>query len=89
MVLTSSNPIHTLHCVKRVRIRSYSGPHFSRIFRIRTEYGEIRCISPYSVQMRENAGKMRTTITPNTDSFYTVLFKITQRFTDLYFLKGV
>ena len=24
----------------------------------------------YSVRMRENAGKMRTTITPNTDSFY-------------------
>ena len=30
-------------------------------------------ISPYSVQMRENAGKMRTRITPDTDTFYTVL----------------
>ena len=35
---------------KSVRIRSCSGLRF----RIRTEYGEIR-ISPYSVQMRENA----------------------------------
>ena len=40
--------------------------------RIRTEYGEIRSISPYSVRMRENAGKMRTRITANTDSFYAV-----------------
>ena len=40
-------------------------PAFSRI---RTEYGEI----PYSIRMRENAGKMRTRITPNTDSFYAV-----------------
>ena len=27
----------------------------STFFRIRTEYGEIRIISPYSVRMRENA----------------------------------
>ena len=33
-------------------------------------------ISPYSARMRENAGKMRTRITPNTDSFYAVLFTI-------------
>ena len=44
-------------------------PAFSRIW---TEYGEIRSISPYSVRMRENAGKMRTRITPNTDTFYAV-----------------
>ena len=36
------------HCVKSVHIRSYFGPHFSRISRIWTDYGEI-----YSVQMRE------------------------------------
>ena len=40
------------NCVKRVRSRSYFGPNFSRI---RTEHGEIRSISPYSVGMRENA----------------------------------
>ena len=44
-------------------------PKFSRI---RTEYGEILRISPYSVIMRENAGKMRTRITLNTDTFYAV-----------------
>ena len=85
------------HCVKFVRIRSYSGPHFSRIFpnsdgirrdthirteyreilpmwirrdtRIWTEYGEILRISPCSARIRENAEKMRTKITPNTDTF--------------------
>ena len=41
--------------------------------RIRTEFGEIGSISPYSVRMRENEGKVRTRITPNTDSFYAVI----------------
>ena len=58
------------HCVKNVCIRSYSGSNFPRI---QTEYGEIlRSISLYSVQMQKNAGKMRSRITPNTDTFYTV-----------------
>ena len=43
--------------MKSVRIRSYT---------------ELRRISPYSVQMRKNVGKMRTRITPNTDTFYAV-----------------
>ena len=43
----------------------YVFPAFSRI---RREYGEI----PYSVRMRENAGKMRTRITPDMDNFYAV-----------------
>ena len=47
------------HCFKKVFIRSYSGLYFCRI-------------SPYSVRMRENLEKMRTRITPKTDSFYTV-----------------
>ena len=42
---------------------------FSAFSLIRTEYEEI--ISPYSVQMRENVGKMGTRITPNTENFYT------------------
>ena len=33
----------------------------------------LNTISPYSVRMRENSRKMRTRITPNTDSFYAVL----------------
>ena len=56
-----------LHCIKKVRIRSFSDPHFSRIF------SHSDRISPYSVQMRENQGKVRTRITLNTDSFYAAL----------------
>ena len=41
------------HCVKSVRIWSYSGPH-SAFSRTLNEFGEIFGISPYSVQMREN-----------------------------------
>ena len=32
-----------------------------------------KSISPYSVRMLENAGKMRTAIIPNPDTFYAVL----------------
>ena len=52
---------------------SVFGVNLVRIFppfpRIWTKYGEIRNISLYSILMRKNAGKMRTRITPNTDSF--------------------
>ena len=33
-------------------------------------------ISPYSVQIWENAGKMRTRIIPNTDTFYAVSYML-------------
>ena len=56
--------IRHLHCLKSVRIRSYFGLYFPvfglnteryPVFScIRTEYGEILRISPYSVRMREN-----------------------------------
>ena len=45
---------------------------FHAFSRIRTENGAILRTSPYSVQMRENEGKMRTRTTPNTDAFYVV-----------------
>ena len=35
----------------------YSELFWSAFSHIRTEYGEIQCISPYSVRMRENAGQ--------------------------------
>ena len=50
-------------------------PAFSRI---RIQCGEILRISPYSVRMRENAGKMQTRITLNTDSFYAVVIVETE-----------
>ena len=53
------------HYVKRVRIRSYSGRHFPA-FGMNTErYG-------VSLRIQSECGKMRTRITRNTDTFYTM-----------------
>ena len=52
-----------VHCVKSVRIRSYSGPHFPA-FGLNTEK---------SLRIQSKCGKMRTRITPNTDTVYPVL----------------
>ena len=57
LVSFNSNVFYLVHhCVKSVRIRSYSGPHFPA-FGLNTE---------------RYCGKMRTRITPNTDTFYAV-----------------
>ena len=48
----------------------------------------IRRDTPYSVQMRGNAGKMRTRITPNTDTFYAVFLNILKVVTSSYLLNG-
>ena len=62
---TTSLAVH-VHCVKNVRIRRYSGPHFPT-FGMNTErYG-------VTLRIHSKCGKMRTRITPNTDTFYTVL----------------
>ena len=48
--------------MKSVRIQSYSGPHFPA-FELNTErYG-------VSLRIQSECGKIRTRITPNTDSF--------------------
>ena len=65
-------PRQLLDCVKFVRIRSYSGPHISRIF-AHSDYIWIDTpISLYSVRKEENAVKMQTRMTPNTDTFRSV-----------------
>ena len=55
-----------LHCVKSVLIRRYSGPHFPA-FGLDTERYSI------SLLIQFKYGKMRTRITPNTNTFYAVL----------------
>ena len=47
------------HCVKFVQKRSFFWSGFSRI---RTGYGEIRIISPYSVRMQENKDQKKLRI---------------------------
>ena len=53
------------HCVKSIRIRSCSSPHFPA-FGLNTEKYSA------SLHIRSESGKMRTKITPNADTFYTV-----------------
>ena len=55
-------------CVKSVRIRSHSGPHFPT-FRLKTERYEV------SFGIQFECGKIRTRITPNTDTFHAVFIK--------------
>ena len=51
------------HCVKSVRIRSFSGPYFPA-FGLNTErYG-------VSLRIQSECGKIRTKKTPNTDTFH-------------------
>ena len=53
------------HTVKRVRIRSYSGPYFPA-FGLNTERYRV------SLRIQSECGKIRTRTTPNTDTFYAV-----------------
>ena len=52
------------HCVKSVRIRSYSCPDFPA-FGLKTERYSV------SVRIKSECGKMRMRTTPNTDTFHT------------------
>ena len=54
--------IRNLHCVKNVRIVSYSGPYFPA-------FGLNKI-------QQSKCGKIQTKITPNADTFYVVLIKI-------------
>ena len=61
-----SGEINHIHCVKCVRIPSYSGPYFPA-FGLNTErYG-----LPLGIQ--SECGKRWTRITPNTDTFHAVI----------------
>ena len=66
-----------LRSVKSVRIRSYSGPHFA-IFVLNMErYG-------VSLNIQSKCGKMRTRITPNTDTFHAVFSLLIIEYQTLY-----
>ena len=57
MVFETSN--RSIPCVKSVRIRSYSGPHFS--------------VFGLNFRIQSECWKMRTRITPNMDTFHAVI----------------
>ena len=56
------------HCVKSICIRSYSGPHLPA-FGLNTERYRV------SICVHSERGKIRTRITSNTDTFYSVTFE--------------
>ena len=69
---TNKYKIHIL-CVQSVRIWSYSGPHFPAF--------ELN-MDRYSVSLRiqSECRKMRTRITPNTDTFHAVISQFITKF---------
>ena len=62
---SSSNCLH-VHCVKSVRIWSYSGPHFP-VFGLNTERYSV------SLYIQSEWKKMWTRITPNKSTFYAMV----------------
>ena len=60
-----TNNSRASHCLKSVRIWSFSGPYFPA-FTLNTE----RC--SLSLRTQSNFGKIRTGKTPNTDTFHAV-----------------
>ena len=60
------HPLTNIHNISLSEKRPCSKLFWSVFCHIWTEYGEILCISPYSVPMRENTHHK----TPNTDTFY-------------------
>ena len=57
----------TIDCVNIFRIWSYSGLHFPAFGLDTKRY-------PVSLRIQSDCGKMRTRITPNTDTFHIVIF---------------
>ena len=55
-----------LHCVESARIQIYSGPHFPAFGQNTKRYGESLCI-------QSECRKMQTRITPNMNTFHSVL----------------
>ena len=66
-----------LQCVKSVRIRSYSGPYFPTFGLNMERFRVFLCI-------QSECEKMRTRITPNTDTFYAVLGVLVVTIDDSY-----
>ena len=64
--------LHCFHCVKIVRIRSYFGQHLHAFGLNTKRYG-------VSLRIQFKCGKMRTRITLNTDTFYSVFGKIKEQ----------
>ena len=67
----SGNENVKYHCVKSVRIWSFSGPYLPA-FGLNTEFG--LSLDKVSHRIQSECGKIRTKKTPNTDTFHAVLY---------------
>ena len=66
-VLNCTSLLWKMHCVKSVRIRSFSVPYFP-VFRLNTErYG-------VSLRIQSDCGKIRNRKTLNTDTFQALIY---------------
>ena len=65
--------VRLMHCIKSVRFRSYSCPHFPA-FGLNTERYSL------SLRIQSECGKMWARITPNTDTFYAVMCWMSETF---------
>ena len=72
--------IWNYHCIKMVRIRSDFGSYFSA-FGLNKERHSV------SLRIQSKCGKIRTRITPNTDTFPAVILSW-KRIQKIYFLYG-
>ena len=68
-----------IHCVKGVRIRSYSGQYFLA-FGLNTDGYFV------SFRIQSEFGKIQTRITPNADTFYAVIDSDTDKLVTEYFM---
>ena len=75
-----SDFLSKLHCVKSIRIRSFSGSYFLA-FGLNTERNGV------SLRIQPECAKVRVRKTPNTDSFYAVLKSIKEVPENLYLVK--
>ena len=66
VVQNDTKNTNNIYCVKSVRIQSYSGLDFPT-FGLNTERYRV------SLRLQSECGKMRTRITPNTDTFHAVI----------------
>ena len=78
----SGNENVKYHCVKSVRIWSFSGPYLPA-FGLNTEFG--LSLDKVSHRIQSECGKIRTKKTPNTDTFHAVLMTSDTFFERLWF----
>ena len=69
--IRSKNGMIYMHCVKSVRIRTFTGPYLITFGQIMEIYGVSLCI-------QSECGKVWNRKTPNTDTFHAVIIFVSK-----------